>query len=503
MSRIPEKREYKIYFSVLLILCWSGSSFAKGFVYNYNTNCMKAYGEYMSLHIAEGNAAIKQEIIQNPYNLMVTYLSDYDDYYTLLLNGDEREYEQRKMHIDQRLDLLSQGDENSPWYKLCKAGIYLHWALIHTRFGENFKATLLFRKSFILLKENKKQFPDFAYNDFFYGLEEGTVGAIPDDYKWIASLFGLRGSIREGLAKMGNFIDTHKSGDIFHSESVIFYNFMKFYLLHKQEDVWKFLNSEQFLTQNNLMDIFVKANMALNYRKADIAIQTFKEATAINDYNKYPIFEYQQGCALFLNLDPTCVEHFRSFIMRYKGKLFIKDAWSKMALAYYLMQNTAQADYCRAKIKTEGNTLVDVDKTASRFGNTTYWPNANLLRAHLLIDGGYYKQAYEMLSNINEQSLTNLSDKLEYSFRLARVYDEMGQKDKALRYYQTTINVGRNERDYFAARAALQMAFVYEKVGNTNEAIARFKECLSIRHHDFQNAIDQQAKAGINRLTVK
>jgi tetratricopeptide (TPR) repeat protein len=375
--------------------------------------------------------------------------------------------------------------------------------VIHLRFGDNFKAALQFRHSFLLLKENKKKFPDFRYNDFFFGLETAAVGAIPEDYKWIASLLGLKGDVKNGIAMMGNFAERHAANDIFQPEDVVFYNFMKYYLLYKQDEVWEYLRSEKFVTKNNLMYSFLKGDMALNYRKADISIAVFKDATTISDYNKYPLFEYQLGYALFLKLDPTCIDHFKSFLNKYHGKLYVKDALYKMALFYYLERNLQQANYYKDQITKQGNTLVDADKTALRFAERQNWPNPILLRAHLQIDGGYYKQAFDILNAMNEQELTTLTDKLEYTFRLARVYDEMGDREKAIAYYQKTINAGRDESDYFAARAALQMAFIYEKAGDTKNAIVRYNECLGMRHHDFQNAIDQQAKAGVNRLTVK
>jgi len=504
MAGIYFIKQYKRWWLLLFLLpCCNRSIGRTTYTYQYNSECAKAYEQYMSLHISEADAILRQSIIRNPYNLMNTYLADYDDYLSLLLNGDKKDYEQRSAHMDERLDLLANGDEHSPWYKLCKAGIYLHWAMIHMRFGENMKAAFQLRRSYVLLKENQEQFPGFQYNIFFYGLERTVIGTVPDDYKWLASIFGLKGNVREGIEKIDVFINTHSSDDLFQREAVAIDCFLKFYLLYKQEDVWKYLSSAQFPTQNNLINTFVKGNMAVNYRKADIAIQTFKEGSAINDFNKFPLFEYQFGCAYFFKMDAACIDHFKVFLNKYQGKLYVKDTWYKMALFYYIEGNMQQANYCREQITKRGNTIMDADRTAGRFGEHDRWPNINLLRAHLLIDGGYYKQAYDILNAVNEQSLQSISDKLEYNFRMGRVCDELGEKERALSLYQKTLNMGRNERDYFAARSALQMAFIYEKAGDNKNALAKYNECLGIHHHDFQSAIDQQAKAGVNRLTVK
>jgi hypothetical protein len=133
---------------------------------------------------------------------MATYLADYSDCLLLLMNGDRRDYKQRAGHLDERMQLIEKGDNKNPWFRLCKAGLYFHWALVSVRFGENFKAATTFRKSFLLLKENNKLFPNFPQNKIFMGVEEAVVGTIPSDYQWLATIFGMKGNVKNGISKM-------------------------------------------------------------------------------------------------------------------------------------------------------------------------------------------------------------------------------------------------------------------------------------------------------------
>src|SRR4051812_3509123 len=80
------------------------------YVYNYSPRCNRAYQHYMALHLDEGTAELVQEIKDNPYNLMATYLADYHDCLLLLFNGDKTDYEQRRGHMDSRLNILDRGD---------------------------------------------------------------------------------------------------------------------------------------------------------------------------------------------------------------------------------------------------------------------------------------------------------------------------------------------------------------------------------------------------------
>jgi tetratricopeptide (TPR) repeat protein len=189
------------------------------------------------------------------------------------------------------------------------------------------------------------------------------------------------------------------------------------------------------------------------------------------------------------------------FIQRYNGRMFVKDAWQQLAYAYYIQGNMAQARHCRNQILSQGSRETDADKQAYLFGKNSSWPALPVLKARLLLDGGYYPQAMAQLRSTDVNTLPTVADKLEYYFRLARVYDVTGDPDKAIGLYHTTIAMGRQRQEHFAARAALQMALLYEKSGRIKEAIASFKDCLSMKNHDFQANIDQQSKAGLNRLT--
>ena len=399
------------------------------------------------------------------------------------------------------LDLLDKGDESSPWYRFCKAGIYLHWALVHIRFGEQYKAATTFRKSYVLLKENQKQFPNFEYNNVFAGLEEAVAGTVPDSYKWLATIFGVRGDVKKGIEKLTVFVNTHTEQQLLTSEAVLYEAYLKFYLQFQQKQVWDYLNSVHFITQDNLLNAFVKSNIAGNYRKADATIEILKQTAADKNYSLYPVFDYQMGNALLSKCDASCIGYYLRFIKNDKGETYMKDALQKLSYMYYLQGNMQQANYYRTQVLVQGIALVDADKQAERACKTAIWPPVKLLQARLLIDGGYYDRALTTLMSISEKELTNPADKNEYTFRLGRVYDEEGKMEKALSYYRTTITNGKERHEHFAARAALQTGMLYERNGIKQQAINSYNEVLRMRDHDFQNSIDQQAKAGINRLS--
>lgn len=498
--RAPTFAAMRLYLLLVILCCNCCAVMAGQYHYKYTNNCRDAYRHYMALRPEQGREQIKRELIADPYNLMATYIADYEDCLLLLFNGNPLDYEQLKRHQYDRLKLMERGDENSPWHRLCQAGIYMHWAFVHLRFNENLKAGTSFRKSFLLLKENQRLFPNFQYDDIFLGIEEATVGSLPENYKWIASILGMKGDIYTGAAKVKKFVRTHTQDDLFYYEAQVYYAYLSYYVLSDKNEAWETVSSGTFETDDNLVNSFVKINIAINYRKAETAQGLLANAARQDNYSRYPVFDYEYGYALLHELEEGSIAKFRSFLSRYKGSIFKKDAWQKLAYAYYLQGDQKMAEYCKHKIINEGTATTDSDKQALRFAQQGTWPHTALLQAQLLTDGGYYTKANKLLSSTPVERYTTVAQQLEYYFRLARVQDELDNDAAAITNYTRAISLGKGRQEQFAARSALQLGFLYEKRKEMSKAIEMFRLALSMENHDFKNSIDQQAKAGINRL---
>jgi hypothetical protein len=483
--------------------CKQGFASADAAKYNFefNSRCKEAYLDFFSLRIHQGNALLQAELKENPDNLIPVFLGNYDDCLTLLFNGDPREYENRKGNLSKRLDLLDKGDKNSPWYRYSKAALYFQWATVHIRFNENFNAGTDFRKSFLLLKENEKLFPTFRNNEVLLGVEQALIGTIPDNYKWISSLLGMKGDVKRGVSQVVDFL-SHRdaSASLMREEAVFFFCYLKYNLLSDHKAVWKYLDESTLDFKNNQLYVFMKANFALNDNKAAVAEQVLRGRNQGTDYLESPIFNYQLGGALLLKMDGSCMGYFQQFLSRYTGKLFVKDAYQKMSYYWLAAGNKQQAMLYKNKIKASGTAVADADKQAQRYAENPELPHPVLLKARLLCDGGYFDASLEQLKSINGQMLQSVADKLDYNYRYARIYTLKGQYDKAIPFYEMTIRIGSSRPEHFAARSALELGQIYEQQGLRAKAIACYQTCISMKNHDYKSSLDQKAKAGINRL---
>jgi tetratricopeptide (TPR) repeat protein len=192
-------------------------------------------------------------------------------------------------------------------------------------------------------------------------------------------------------------------------------------------------------------------------------------------------------------------KYLENFLTDFKGNFYVKDAYQKLSWCYYLQGNLAKAEEVRKNIFKKGGTNSDADKQALRDAKAGKWPNILLLKARLLSDGGYHNDAAALLQGKTEDDFAKEEEKLEFAYRVARIYDDLNRDEEAIRNYLIAIHRGQNRKEYFAARAALQIGYIYEKKGQKALAIAYYQQCLDMEDHEYKDSLDQRAKSGIAR----
>ena len=105
--------------------------------------------------------------------------------------------------------------------------------------------------------------------------------------------------------------------------------------------------------------------------------------------------------------------------------------------------------------------------------------SSRITQIKTFFDGGYYQKALKTLNKIdNPMLLSNGKHIIEYFYRKGRIYDEMENIILAKENYKKTIDLGRNTNYFFAAKSALQLAFIHEKNGEYTKAIYFLKNVL-------------------------
>ena len=464
-----------------------------------NERCLSAYQRFMEMNVNQGRILLAQEIKSNPKNALPLVLINYEDFISLVFNENPDEYNRRLPLKDKRLALLENTDRNSPYYLFSKALLYFQWSMIQIKYTDYWNAAWDFRKSYFLFQENKKKFPDFPYTDIFLGAQETVISTIPKGYKWISNIMGLKGHMQHGLPLLKSSINN--SNKPFKEEAFLYLVYLKNYIENDIEGASQLIKNHQLDVKKNQLFCFMSANLALNNKNAALTESILLNRNKSTDYIPFPMLEYELGDAKLRRLAPDAAFHFQQFIATSKSNFYIKDACMNLAYCYYLQGDMKRANQYKEKIKLIGKTECDADKQAQQFAETGSFPDKDLLKARLMNDGGYNDKALDILQAKTINNFKKENEKLEYIYRLGRIYDELGQDENAMKYYNQAIQMGRHSTEYFASRAALQAGIIVEHKGQRKEALDYFQQVLDMDDHEFKNSIDQRAKAGINRLS--
>ncbi|MEO7531100.1 MAG: tetratricopeptide repeat protein [Sediminibacterium sp.] len=489
------------YLAILFFLLFSYATASSQKVYEFNSICQQAYQEITKLKINSGLALVEKARQQNPDNLIPELLESYADFYVLFLNEDPKDYAIRYPRFAERIAILEDGPKTSPFYYFCLSMVRVHKAASAIKFGKLWDAGWDFRKAYQLIKDNKKQFPTFSPNDLVYGSLQAVVGTIPKGYKWIASLFGMKGSLTEGMKIMRGFINSNDPwAKIFFNESAFIYPYLMFYIENKKEEALAFTQQRKLDLVNNHLHAYMAANLGINNKQSEYSKNVILSRNKSDEYLKTNVWDFELGFTKLYHLETQdAARYLETFLNNFKGKFYVKDAYQKLSWCYYLQGNQAKADEARNNIIKRGATDSDADKQALKDAKSGKWPNVLLLKARLLSDGGYHSDAAGLLQGKTEDDFAKEDDKLEFAYRVARIYDDLDRTDDAIRNYMITIRMGQNRKEYFAARAALQIGQIYEKRGQKSLAISFYQQCLDMEDHEYKNSLDQRAKSGIAR----
>ncbi|MHA4812636.1 tetratricopeptide repeat protein [Flavitalea flava] len=485
--------------NLLLSLLLPGTGFAQKH-YDFNAPCQQAYREIVQLRLDAGRKILDSEKKRDPDNLIPFFLDNYIDFFILFFNEDPAEYESRKNKLDERLEQMDDGPQTSPFHLFTKSVIHFQWAAIKIKFGNNWDAGWEFRRSFLQSKENQKKFPDFTPSIMLSGAMQVVAGTIPDGYKWLSSLLGIKGDITTGMGQLDHFLGQNDPWAILYRDEAIFYFlYLKFYIENKRADVFVYIRQNRLDIKNNHLFAYLAANLGINDQQSAFVEQVIRQKNNAPEYLTMPVWDLEMGYASLYHLQPEAHIYLERFVRCFKGKFYVKDALQKLSWYYYLQGDEQKAGMFREQTIKKGGVDADADKQALKEAKSGIWPNKVLLKARLLSDGGYYGEALASLQGTKPGDFRLAEEKCEYTYRVGRVYDGLGKGNEAITAYLNTIRIGESLKEYYAARAALQMGYLYEQRGNLQEAIAYFQKCLSMKEHEYKNSLDQKAIAGIAR----
>ena len=472
----------------------------------WTERCSKAYEFTMRLNFTKANALLAEEKTKNPENQVPLYVESQIDFLQSFISEDPKDAVGLKTRNDQRILQLVNYKSKSPFLKFFIAEMYMQKAIASIKGEEYFTAAFDVRKAYKLLEENQKSFPDFKPNLRGLGMIHAAIGTIPQSYKWTANMIGLTGTIKQGIDELKELLaaTSHDHECAFlRDETILLLTFTELNL-GKEKD--KEMMRKRFYGIKEIHEKpliqFAKSIFHFSVGENDSVISLLSNRTREGDAMMVSYLDFMEASARLNNLDFSSEKIFLNYVNTFKGTNYIKATWQHLAWIRLLQgDQVGYKNYITKFVTTSKSAdLADEDKIAVQEAERGETPNLTLLRSRLLFDGGYYNRALLELAGKPMSLFPRQRDQLEFTYRLARIFDKLDKKDKATPFYEQTIKNGATYNYYFAANSALSHGENYEDAGDKIKATYYYRKTLSMHNHDYQNSIDQKAKAGLNRL---
>ena len=476
--------------------------------YDMNSNCRQAYDHILRLRFKQAESILTGESNSNPNNRIVSYLRNYAGFLEVIISEDKQKYEGFLSAKQGYLTHVASGEALSPWHLYTQAQIHLQHSTAALRFGDYANGAIGMNKAYRLLVKNETLFPEFRPNQVALGLLQVLIGSIPQNYQWVSKILYLQGTVEQGTENMQRALHdpvTAREFPFLTSESIFLLTFTTFNLSEdpqKVEFVDRFFNKpeiRQTLTNSPLL-IYARSVFLMHTGRNEEAIEVLNMVPLSEDYYPFHYLQYLTGMAKLNRMDKDADVWFLRYVNKFKGSSFIKSAYQRLAWISLIKNDTTGYENYMKRVELFGNTTIDGDKQAEKEAKSKFIPNALLLKARLLSDGGYYTKADKVLIGIDQTGLKSEHERLEYSYRLARNNHNRGKISQAKDGYISIILRGEKQPWYFAANSALQLGLIYENEGNPEKARQYYKKCLAMDYDEYRTGISQKAKAGLSRV---
>lgn len=468
--------------------------------FDYSTTAKSAYRLLFDLRFEEARHQIQLLKQGEPENLIVHHLENYLDFLTLYIDEEQAQLDRLASNKNIRLALVEKGDKSSPYYLFVQADIILHWAIVHLKFQNYFKASFEINRAFKLLETNARKFPNFMPNKKNLGFLHAVVSTMPARgiLEWVTN---LEGNYDKGLRELREVIQYSKEQDfLFENETYILLAYILLTFGKDETAAWQTINESKLNEQQSLSAAFVKASLAMESKRNDVAISILKNRPTGSYLKSFPYLDFLLGKAKLQRLDSDADDYLLQFLANYKGKNHVKDAYRRLAWHEWIQDNPAGYAQYMKMLQNKGATILSEDKSALQEAEEDILPNKGILKARVLLDGGYANRAYKFLILESNETFNILKNKIEYAYFLGRTTHQLERYEEAIRYYQWAIQMGKREPWYYACRAALEKGNIYLTTRNKEKAKAAFEECLAIYPNEHRFSLHQQAKARLGKI---
>jgi len=471
-------------------------------VYDANSNIRLAHQYIYALKTQTAENFLKTEEKANPNNAYITFYRFYGVVINLLISNSPDKFRKASPKLEEYIERIEKLPSNAPDYKMLLGEAKVYSGMLNVKYGSKLSGMLDCLKGYKLLESNMKEYPDFEPNKKIPGIIHIGISFMPKVLRWGIKILGIKGDPVTGLKELSDYTKFAR-GKPGMSEEAFLLTMGAFKIMGQDQLAMKLIKDRM----NGFKDIallnYLAATICLESNEAETAITMLSNISSDKLETPFPPIYYLTGKAKLFRLDNDAHVPMKRFLEESDGPDYQKATLYNLACYSYASGKTEEyTDYIR-QVREKGRVLSNRDIEADYESGSKVLPNINLMRAGLLIRGGYTQKAESELAKL--QNMTNLTlDEQVLFYFLSGEYNRLINKPaEAELNYLKAINIGNERTMDKAQEAIIQVGLMKEKSGLKQEAEKYFQQCLQFKDNDgpYHDLYDNKAKAGLIRLS--
>ena len=462
------------YITLLIIFLFSTSVFPN---LEYNSRIKIIHSAVLNLEFNKVNRLIKNEQKLQPDNSYLSYFFTYNLFLKSYFNSSPKDIEHFKKVSEECLESLSVEKNKNKALEL-SAIISIQRAYIFFLQSEHFSyVKALIKGQSYIDKINKPSIESLKIKSIY----EVIGGSVPEKFKTMAKWFNIKGTPSKGIELINKYVQNSKSTSANKIEGEI----IELYLKH-------FLDldfSTQVKNQSVLYNyVYLKTCKLENYNKIGIIDEFENQNKVLPSY-----FTFLKAQYLLELQNANGLKIMDNFLKMHSNNSFRHSAHFYKSWYYCSNKDKAKFDKETKLIKNEIEPVFPSDKKSlQRAKKGSY--NSALTKARMLFDAGEYLQAETILKHKNNKTiLITEEEKLEFLYRLARIYEMTNRNEQALRLFQKVIDT-KQSKLYFVSYSAYRSGKIYLKQGLKLKAQSYFEQALILNEGEYKTSIQQKTE---------
>jgi predicted negative regulator of RcsB-dependent stress response len=461
---------------LFLILLISKPAFSS---LEYSKNIEQVHTAALKMDWNSFDKYIEIERKNDSSNTYIPYFIAYQSFIKSYFFGKNIDYQEFKKTSKSAIDLLEKENSDEAFVLASNLSIYRSFQFFLWDEKYLYAKSLLSCKDY-LDKVQTKSSEAMKTQSLF----EVIAYSVPLDYQSYASWFGVEGSAQKSIQFINQYLSSNKINIAQKTEAQIY----KLYIYH-------FLGLETENIENDLESpILLYIDLKTSPKRASEKIKQ------IDNYKGAPLALFQLLKAQFLLQSQNAM-----------GLKIMDDFLANKQIEVFKTFGLLQkARYYKAENELE--LLDQIKHEAINQAPVNFIPDQNalnkikkleglaiLLKSRQLFDAGEYQKSLNILLSINKETLNSVDQKIEFLYRLARVYDSLEQPQKALTLYQKVIDTGLSHL-YFVSYSAYCQGNIYAQLGQKQDALKTFSLVKGLNQGEYKNSIEVKTRFAIETL---